>query len=77
MAEISLEGKDCEQLPAVTQLPHGLGLILDWETRLADHLGCSSRRENADILLNKTLGKVEQASLVIDRDDSNALGSHL
>ena len=43
---------------------------LDGEASFPNHLGCTARREDADIVLGKTLCKVEQTSLVIDRQDS-------
>lgn len=44
--------------------------VLNWETRLSDHLRSSTRGKKADIGLDQALGKIEETSLVIDRDDS-------
>jgi predicted LPLAT superfamily acyltransferase len=52
--------------------------LLDGETRLSDHLGGTSRSENSDILLDKTLSQVQQTCLVIDRNNGDLLlGGHL
>ena len=46
------------------------GDLLNSKARLPDHFSCSSRSQEADIVLDQALGQVEEASLVIDRDDS-------
>lgn len=47
--------------------------ILNREASLLDHLGGTARREQADVLLDQALGEVEQAGLVVDRQDGNLL----
>jgi hypothetical protein len=42
---------------------------LDGEVGLTDHLGGAARCEQTDIVLDQTLGQVEQAGLVIDGQD--------
>jgi hypothetical protein len=46
---------------------------LNGEASFLDHLGCTAGREQAHILLDQALGKVEQASLVVDRQDGDLL----
>ena len=47
--------------------------ILNREASLLDHLGGAAGREQADILLDQALGEVEQAGLVVDRQDGDLL----
>jgi hypothetical protein len=47
--------------------------ILNREASLLDHLGGAARRKQANILLDQALGEVEQAGLVVDRQDGNLL----
>jgi hypothetical protein len=42
---------------------------LDWETALTDQFGGASGCKQTDVLLDKTFGKIEQAGLVVDRQD--------
>jgi hypothetical protein len=46
---------------------------LDGEASFLDHLGCTAGREQAHILLDQALGEVEQAGLVVDRQDGDLL----
>jgi hypothetical protein len=43
---------------------------LDRESRLADQLGRSPGRKQADILVDQALGQIQQACFVVDREDS-------
>ena len=53
------------------------GSLLDREARLPDHLGGTSRGEDADIVLDEALGQVKEAGLVVDRHNGDSLmGSH-
>lgn len=76
IAEISLREKNVSKTSAMCCRVKDLS-ILDRKARLADHLGCSSGRKNANILLNEPFSKVKQTSLVIDRDNRNALSRGL
>lgn len=51
----------------------GHSRILNREASLLDHLGGAARREQTDILLDEALGEVEQAGLVVDRQDGDLL----
>lgn len=42
---------------------------LDWKTALTDQLGRASRSEQTNVLLDKAFGEIEQAGLVVDRED--------
>lgn len=44
-------------------------VLLDRESTLPDELGCTARGKKADVLLDQTLGQVEQTGLVVDRED--------
>ena len=46
---------------------------LDREASFLDHLGCTTGREQAHILLDEALSEVEQAGLVVDRQDGDLL----
>ena len=45
------------------------GYIFHFEARLSNHPGGASRCQDADIVLDQTLGKVKKACFVIDRED--------
>ena len=47
--------------------------VLNREAGLADHLGGTTRGEDADILLDKALSQVQQTGLVVDGDDGDLL----
>ena len=51
----------------------GHSRILNREASLLDHLGGAARCKQADILLDEALGEVEQAGLVVDRQDGDLL----
>lgn len=75
MAETSL----CKSLSIGVILAGRINLsinILDREAGLADHLGGAARGENANILLDEALSQVQQAGLVVDRDDGDLLLQH-
>lgn len=42
---------------------------LDGEVGFTDHLGGAARSKQADIVLDQTLGQVQQARLVVDGQD--------
>jgi hypothetical protein len=48
----------------------GTGDSLNREPSFTDHSGRTTRREQADIVLDQTLGQVQKASLVIDGENS-------
>ena len=43
--------------------------VLDGKTSFSDQLGRSSRRQQSHIVLDQPLGEIEQACLVVDRED--------
>jgi hypothetical protein len=78
MAETSLgdavRRRLCQWIYSTTQSG-----ILNGEASLLDHLGGAARRKQAHILLDQALSEVEQAGLVVDRQDGNllrGLGGH-
>ena len=47
--------------------------ILNRKPGFSDHFGSSARSKKSNLMLDQTFCKVEQASLIVDRDNSYAM----